>query len=138
MSQQPKHFESVVNAAKNFSQSLRDNPPPAGKPVLGPAPVQEAARFLMTVAAEWHRGWEAERNASGQGFRMPNGPLPLPRTPFGRLVRAAKAFGYALRPEAAEADYSGVLLELLNDAQALPRQGSRKAAERKPQPQGRR
>ena len=136
MSKEPQHFEPVVHAALAFSQSLRDNPPPVGKPVLGPAPVKEAARSLMAAAADWHRGWESERKASGRGFRMPDRPMPQPRTPFGRLVRAAKAFGYAQRPEAAEKEYSDSLLELLNAAQALPRQGSRKAAERKPQPQG--
>ena len=128
MSQQPKHFEPVVNAAKNFSQSLRDNPPPAGKPVLGPAPVKEAALSLMAAAADWHRGWESERKVSGRGFRMPDRPLPLPRTPFGRLVRAAKTYGYAQRPEAAEKEYSGALLELLNASQALLRSDSRKPA----------
>ena len=112
----------------------RDNPPPAGKSVLSPAPVQEAARSLMAAAADWHRQWEAERNASGQGFRMPNGPLPLPRTPFGRLVRAAKAYGYSLRPEATQAECSGVLLELLNASQALPRSDNRKPARTKKQP----
>ena len=133
MSQQPKQFGPVVNAARAFCQSLRDNPPPAGRSVLASAPAKEEARSLMAAAGDWHRQWEAERNASGRGFRVPDGPLPPPQTPHGRLVRAAKAYGHSQRPGATEAEYSGALLELLNASQALPRSDSRKPARTKKQ-----